>query len=132
MPAIIELRDTRAFHAAAKIWGYVRDNANSLDGARHMAFVKAAIENATQKERETSDALRQENETLRWLFAKAIYNSAETVMKKRREGKLDGEIREAFHKRGCTIKQLAQAYRCNDDTIRRILGIKKSEALRSE
>ena len=83
MPAIIELRDTRAFHAAAKIWGYVRDNANSLDGARHMAFVKAAIENATQKERETSDALRQENETLRWLFAKAIYNSAETVMKKR-------------------------------------------------
>ena len=132
MPAIIELRDTRAFHAAAKIWGYVRDNASSLDGSRHMAFVEAAIEKATQKERETSEALRKENEMLRWLFFKAVHNSAETIMKRRREGKLDGEIREAFHKRGCTIKQLAQAYRCNDDTIRRILGIKKSEALRDE
>ena len=120
MAAIIERRDTRAFHAAAKIWGYVRDNARSLDSERHINYVHQCVEDATSKEREASAKAEQLCDSYKWLLDKCIKNRDLNTVKNRREGKFDQEICEGYRK-GCSIRQISLAYRCNDEYIIRIL-----------
>lgn len=132
MPAVIEPRDTRAFHAASAIWGYCRDNARSLDSQRHIEQVQAAIEKAMRKERDIAERVQQENESLKWLLSIASNHSTEAMMKQRREGKMDAKIREGYHKRKCTVIQLAGVFRCNQDTIRSILKLNLSRIKRDE
>ena len=132
MPAIIELRDTRSFSAACAIWGYCRDNARSLDSQRHIEHVQATIEKAMAKEQQIAEEMQKENEALKWLLVRATRHTSEATMKRRREGKLDAEIREGYYKHGCTILQLASVFRCGNDAIRNILNLNLSKANRDK
>lgn len=123
MPAVIEMRDTRAYHAASKIWGYCRQNSRSLDGERHAKYVQDAIEKAMKKEVELAKRIEKENEALKWLLSIATRAASETTMKKRQQGKLDAEIKHGYEKHNCSLMQLASVFRCSQDTIRGILKL---------